>query len=117
MTRSIVEARGPRVKGPSTHDTHCWLRNDDRQPIRGGRIEYGNNRVQEIVSGTIQRSVYRFQATVLWPSAHTSVFGIVNFRVLRLDPLFGHRRHLAETCAAGSALTSGRAIMPHVRWS
>ena len=54
MTRSIVEARGPRVKGPSTHDTHCccWLRNDDRQPIRGGRIEYGNNRVQEIVSGT-----------------------------------------------------------------
>ena len=81
MTRSIVEARGPRVKGPSTHDAHCWLRNDDRQPIRsGGRIEYGNNRVQEIVSGTLQR--YRPIQVNMVPYYHD---------------WFPDRRHLAHT--------------------
>jgi len=30
-----------------------WLRNDDRRTRRPpGRVQYGNNRVQEIVSGT-----------------------------------------------------------------
>jgi hypothetical protein len=53
MTRSLVEAWGLRVKWPSTNDAHSWLRRDDRRTMRPtGRGEYGNNRVQEIVSGT-----------------------------------------------------------------
>ena len=34
-------------------DAHSWYRNDDGRLMRpGGGAEYGNNRVQEIVSGT-----------------------------------------------------------------
>ena len=53
MTRSLVEAWGRLVKWPSTNDAHSWPRSDDRRTMRPtGRGEYGNNRVQEIVSGT-----------------------------------------------------------------
>ncbi len=34
-------------------DAHNWRRSADRRPMRpGGQVQYGNNRVQEIVSGT-----------------------------------------------------------------
>lgn len=57
MTRSLVEDWGRLVKWPSTNDAHSWLRRDDRRTMRPtGRGEYGNNRVQEIVSGTRRRS-------------------------------------------------------------
>ena len=57
MTRSIVEAWGLLVEWPSKSDAHSWLRNDDRRRRRPiGRLEYGNNRVQEIVSGTVASS-------------------------------------------------------------
>ena len=53
MTRSIVEAGRLIVAGAPKDDAHRWLRNDDRRPRRPiGRVEYGYNRVQEIVSGT-----------------------------------------------------------------
>ena len=53
MTRSIVEEWGLLVKWPSKNDAHRWRRSDDRRTMRPtGRGEYGNNRVQEIVSGT-----------------------------------------------------------------
>lgn len=53
MTRSIVEVWGLLVKWPSKNDAHRWRRSDDRRTMRPtGRGEYGNNRVQEIVSGT-----------------------------------------------------------------
>ena len=52
MTRSIVEEWGLLVKWPSKNDAHRWRRSDDRRTMRPtGRGEYGNNRVQEIVSG------------------------------------------------------------------
>ncbi len=53
MTRSIIEAWGRLVKWPSKHDAHSWLRSSDRPATRPtGRVQYGYNRVQEIVSGT-----------------------------------------------------------------
>ncbi len=56
MTRSIIEAWGRLVKWPSKNDAHSWPRSDDRRTMRPtGRVEYGNNRVQEIVSGTHSR--------------------------------------------------------------
>lgn len=56
MTRSIVEEWGLLVKWPSKNDAHRWRRSDDRRTMRPtGRGEYGNNRVQEIVSGTQAR--------------------------------------------------------------
>ena len=58
MTRSIVEEWGLLVKWPSKNDAHRWRRSDDRRTMRPtGRGEYGNNRVQEIVSGTIPASL------------------------------------------------------------
>jgi hypothetical protein len=53
MRRSMVKVRGLLVVWPSTHDAHGWPRSDDRRPLRlTGQAKYGNNRVQEIVSGT-----------------------------------------------------------------
>jgi len=53
VTRLIIEEWGRRVKGPSQHDAPSWLRNSDRPAARPiGRVQYGYNRVQEIVSGT-----------------------------------------------------------------
>lgn len=53
MTRSIVEAWGLLVKWPSKNDAPRWPRREDRRIMRPtGRGEYGNSRVQEIVSGT-----------------------------------------------------------------
>lgn len=53
MMRSTGEERGLLVKWPSKNDAHRWLRNDDHRPRQPrGRIKYGYNRVQEIVSGT-----------------------------------------------------------------
>lgn len=53
MTRSTAEEWGLLVKWPSKNDAHRWLRNDDHRPRQPrGRIKYGYNRVQEIVSGT-----------------------------------------------------------------
>ncbi len=55
MTRSTGEEWGLLVKWPSKHDAHCWLRNDDHRPRQSrGRIKYGYNRVQKIVSGTLE---------------------------------------------------------------
>jgi len=54
MTRAIAEARGLLVEWPSTDNAPRWLRNDDRRTRRPtGRVEYGYNCVQEIVSGTV----------------------------------------------------------------
>ncbi len=54
MTRSIVVEDGElAVKWPSKNAAHSGPRCDDRRTMRPtGRVEYCNNRVQEIVSGT-----------------------------------------------------------------
>jgi hypothetical protein len=53
MTRSTGEEWGLLVTWPSKHDAHGWLRNAEHRPRQSrGRIKYGYNRVQEIVSGT-----------------------------------------------------------------
>ncbi len=53
MTRSIVEEGGASCEVPSKNDAHSGSRRDDRRPRRPTRSgEYGNNRVQEIGSGT-----------------------------------------------------------------
>ena len=58
MRRSIVEPWRLCGQGPSTHDAHRWPRSDDRRPLRlTGQAKYGNNCVQEIVSGTISLNV------------------------------------------------------------
>ena len=96
MTRSIIEAWGRLVKWPSKNDAHSWPRSDDRRTMRPtGRVEYGNNRVQEIVSGTstlkqdLQQFARAWFATlreqgffaptavreILSPSSHRSVHG------------------------------------------
>lgn len=55
MMRSIVEDWELLVKWPSKNDAHRWPRSDDRRPRRPtGRGEYGYNRAQEIVSGTLR---------------------------------------------------------------
>ena len=65
MTRSIVEEWGLLVKWPSKNDAHRWRRSDDRRTMRPtGRGEYGNNRVQEIVSGT-HRTTCRRRSLVI----------------------------------------------------
>jgi len=54
MTRSIIEDWGLLAKWPSKHDAHRWLRSRDRRILRlTSQAKYGNNRVQEIVSGTL----------------------------------------------------------------
>lgn len=54
MRRPIVEPWRLCGQGPSTHDAHRWPRSDDRRSLRlTGQAKYGNNRVQEIVSGTL----------------------------------------------------------------
>lgn len=58
MTLSRVEAGRPIVAGAPKDDAYRWLRNDDRRPMRPtGRVEYGYNRVQEIVSGTCHTKI------------------------------------------------------------
>jgi hypothetical protein len=53
MTRGIAETRRRLVEWPLKYDAHTWPRNDNRRTLRPtGRVEYGYNRVQEIVSGT-----------------------------------------------------------------
>ena len=55
MTRGIAETRRRLVAWPLKYDAHTWPRNDNRRTLRPtGRVEYGYNRVQEIVSGTPQ---------------------------------------------------------------
>ena len=54
MTRGIAETRRRLVEWPLKYDAHTWPRSADRRTLRPtGRGEYGYNRVQEIVSGTI----------------------------------------------------------------
>ncbi len=54
MRRPIVEPWRLCGQGPSTHDAHRGPRSDDRRSLRlTGQAKYGNNRVQEIVSGTL----------------------------------------------------------------
>ena len=72
MTRSIVEEWGLLVKWPSKNDAHRWRRSDDRRTMRPtGRGEYGNNRVQEIVSGThrarLNNNIESATALSSWP--------------------------------------------------
>lgn len=56
MTRGIAETRRRLVEWPLKYDAHTWPRSADRRTLRPtGRGEYGYNRVQEIVSGTIPR--------------------------------------------------------------
>lgn len=53
MTRAIAEARGLLVEWPSKHDAHSWRTSDDRRAKRPtGQVEYDDNGVQEIRSGT-----------------------------------------------------------------
>ncbi len=53
MTRGTAKTRRCFVEWPLKYDAHSWLRSDDRRTLRPtGRGESGNNRVQEIVSGT-----------------------------------------------------------------
>mgnify|MGYP006351749055 CR=1 FL=1 len=53
MTRGIAETRRRLVEWLLKYDAHTWPRSDER---RTGRGEYGYNRVQEIVSGTLSSS-------------------------------------------------------------
>lgn len=54
MTRAIAEARGLLVEWLSQHDARSGRKSDDRRTLRPtGRVEYGYNCVQEIVSGTL----------------------------------------------------------------
>ena len=54
MTRGIAETRRRLVEWPLKYDAHTWPRSADRRTLRPtGRGEYGYNRVQEIVSGTV----------------------------------------------------------------
>jgi len=54
MTREIAKTRGRLVEWPLKYDGHSWPRSDDRRTLRPtGRGEYGYNRVQKIVSGTL----------------------------------------------------------------
>lgn len=58
MSRSIVEPWRLCGQGLSTNDAHRWPRSDDRRPLRlTGQATYSNNRVQEIVSGTVATKV------------------------------------------------------------
>ena len=53
MTRGTAKTRRCFVEWPLKYDAHSWPRSDDRRTLRPtGRGESGNNRVQEIVSGT-----------------------------------------------------------------
>jgi len=71
MTRSTGEEWGLLVKWPSIHDAHCWLRNDDHRPRQSrGRIKYGYNRVQEIVSGTVAMSSVQFETAYQTPAGN-----------------------------------------------
>lgn len=57
MTRGIAETRRRLVEWPLKYDAHTWPRSADRRTLRPtGRGEYGYNRVQEIVSGTVMTS-------------------------------------------------------------
>lgn len=66
MTMSIVEARGASCEAAlKNRDTQ--LAEERRSPNEAtptGRVEYGNNGVQEIVSGTMP-AIYNFQRNVL----------------------------------------------------
>lgn len=58
MTRGIAETRRRLVEWPLKYDAHTWPRSADRRTLRPtGRGEYGYNRVQEIVSGTVLNSI------------------------------------------------------------
>jgi hypothetical protein len=72
MRRSIVEPWRLCERGPSTHDAHPWPRSDDCRPLRlTGQAKYGNNRVQEIVSGT-PYSIDRNAPSVYAAKSHAS---------------------------------------------
>jgi len=54
MTRSIVEPWRLCVQGLLKNDAHRWPRSNDCRILRlTSQAKYGNNRVQEIVSGTM----------------------------------------------------------------
>jgi len=59
MTRSIVEPWRLCVQGLLKNDAHRWPRSNDCRILRlTSQAKYGNNRVQEIVSGTVTDITY-----------------------------------------------------------
>jgi len=69
---SIVEAGKPIVACSPKNDAHRWPRSDDHRTMRPtGRVEYGNNCVQEIVSGTDGAALLNG----LRPSGNIRIFG------------------------------------------